>query len=144
MVGHRNARYERYGWASARLDDLLNVPGSRLAGLLTLAAAPSRAPAAWRVWRRDAAGHPSPNAGVIEAAFAGSLGIRLGGTNVYYGNRVEHRAVMDGGRPAEPGDIRRAVRLARRVGRAAAVTAALAALAARPLLPADCRLRTLS
>jgi adenosylcobinamide-phosphate synthase len=129
MVGHRNARYERYGWASARLDDLLNLPGARLAGLLTLASAPSRAPAAWRVWRRDAARHPSPNAGVIEAAFAGSLGIRLGGTNVYYGNRVEHRVIMDGGRPPEPGDIRRAVRLASRVGLGAAVAAALATLA---------------
>ena len=129
MVGHRNARYERYGWASARLDDLLNLPGARLAGLLTLAAVPSRAPAAWRVWRRDAARHPSPNAGVIEAAFAGSLGVRLGGTNVYYGNRVEHRAIMDGGRAPEPGDIGRAVRLARRVGLGAAGAAALAALA---------------
>jgi adenosylcobinamide-phosphate synthase len=128
MVGHHNARYERYGWASARLDDLLNLPGARLAGLLTLAAAPARAPEAWRVWRRDAAAHPSPNAGVVEAAFAGSLGVRLGGTNVYYGNRVEHRAVMDGGRPAEPRDIPRTAALARRVGHAAAVTAtALAA-----------------
>lgn len=124
MVGHRNARYERYGWASARLDDLLNLPGARLAGLLTLAASPARAAAAWRVWRRDAAAHPSPNAGVIEAAFAGALGVRLGGTNVYYGNRVEHRAVMDGGRPAEPGDIPRAVALARRVGHGAAIAAA--------------------
>jgi len=55
MVGHHNARYERYGWASARLDDLLNLPGARLAGLLTMAASPARAPQAWRVWRRDAA-----------------------------------------------------------------------------------------
>ena len=124
MVGHRNARYERYGWASARLDDGLNLPGARLAGLLTLAAAPSQARAAWRVWRRDAGAHPSPNAGVVEAAFAGALGVRLGGTNVYYGNRVEHRAVMDGGRPPEPGDIPRAAALARRVGHGAAVTAA--------------------
>jgi len=129
MVGHRNARYERYGWASARLDDLLNLPGARLAGLLTLAAAPSRATYAWQVWRRDAARHPSPNAGVIEAAFAGSLGVRLGGTNVYYGNRTEHRAIMDGGRPPEPRDIRRAADLARRVGLGAAAVAALAALA---------------
>lgn len=129
MVGRRSARYQRYGWASARLDDLLNLPGARLAGLLTLAAAPSRATAAWRVWRRDAARHPSPNAGVIEAAFAGSLGVRLGGTNVYYGNRVEHRAIMDGGRSPEPRDIRRAALLARRVGLGAAAVAALAALA---------------
>ena len=130
MVGHHSKRYERYGWASARLDDLLNLAGARLAGLLTLAAAPHHAPRAWRVWRRDAAGHPSPNAGVIEAAFAGALGVRLGGTNVYYGNRVEHRAVMDGGRPPEPGDIPRAASLARRVGCGTAlVTAALAAIA---------------
>jgi adenosylcobinamide-phosphate synthase len=129
MVGHRSARYERYGWASARLDDLLNLPGARLAALLTLAAAPSRAAGAWRVWRRDAAAHPSPNAGVIEAAFAGSLGVRLGGTNVYDGNRVEHRAIMDGGRPPEPRDIPRAALLARRVGHGAVAVAALAALA---------------
>ena len=129
MVGHHDARYERYGWASARLDDLLNLPGARLAGLLTMAASPARAPQAWRVWRRDAAAHPSPNAGVVEAAFAGALGVRLGGTNVYYGNRVEHRAVMDGGRPAEPRDIPRAAALARRVGHGAAITtAALAAI----------------
>lgn len=127
MVGHHNARYERYGWASARLDDLLNLPAARLAGLLTLAVAPSRAGGAWRVWRRDAAAHPSPNAGVIEAAFAGTLGVRLGGTNVYYGGRVEHRAIMDGGRPPGPGDIGPAVRLARRAGAAAAVLAALVA-----------------
>lgn len=127
MVGHHNARYERYGWASARLDDLLNLPGARLAGLLTMAASPARAPEAWRVWRRDAAAHPSPNAGVVEAAFAGALGVRLGGTNVYDGNRVEHRAVMDGGRPAGPGDIPRATALARRVGHGAAVAAALLA-----------------
>jgi len=128
MVGHRNARYERYGWASARLDDLLNLPGARLAGALTLAVAPARAADGWRVWRRDAAAHPSPNAGVIEAVFAGALGIRLGGTNTYYGTRVEHRAVMDGGRPAVPADIPRATRLARRVGLAPAIT--VAALAA--------------
>lgn len=133
MVGHHNARYKRYGWASARLDDLLNLPGARLAGLLTLTADPSRAPAAWRVWRRDAARHPSPNAGVIEAAFAGALGIRLGGTNLYYGNRVEHRPIMDGGRPPEPRDIPRATLLARRVDSAAAAAAAALALAGTPL-----------
>ncbi|HEX8007481.1 MAG TPA: cobalamin biosynthesis protein, partial [Trebonia sp.] len=121
--------YERYGWASARLDDLLNFPGSRLACLLTLGADPRHAPGAWRVRRRDAAAHPSPNAGAIEAAFAGALGVRLGGTNVYYGSRVEHRAIMDGGRPPEPYDIPRATRLARRVDSAAAAVAAALALA---------------
>lgn len=126
MVGHRSARYERYGWASARLDDVLNLPGSRLAGSLVLLGSRSRARDAWRVWRRDAAAHPSPNAGVVEAAFAGSLGIRLGGTNTYPGGRVEHRAVLGDGRPAEPRDIPRATALARRVGIGAVLTAASA------------------
>lgn len=127
MVGHRNARYQRYGWASARLDDLVNLPGSRLTGVLTLVASPARAGDAWRTWRRDAGRHPSPNAGVAEAAFAGALGVRLGGTNRYDGNRVEHRAVMGDGRPPRPQDITRARRLAGRVGAGAALTAAVTA-----------------
>jgi adenosylcobinamide-phosphate synthase len=124
MVGHRNARYERFGWAAARLDDVLNLPGARLAGLLTVAAHPSRGAAAWRAWRRDAAGHPSPNAGVVEAAFAGSLGVRLGGTNTYYGSRVEHRALLGDGDAPTPPDIPRGTRLARRVGLGAVAVAA--------------------
>jgi adenosylcobinamide-phosphate synthase len=123
MVGHHNARYERYGWGSARLDDLLNVPGARLSGVLVLTSDPARAASAWRAWRRDAAAHPSPNAGVLEASFAGALGIRLGGTNRYYGHTIEHRAVMGDGRAAEPRDIRDAVVLARRVGLGAALVA---------------------
>lgn len=124
MIGHHNERYERFGWAAARLDDVLNLPGSRLTGLLVLAAAPTRASEAWRAWRRDAAAHPSPNAGVAEAAFAGALGTRLGGTNRYYGNRIEHRAIMGDGRAARSDDIPAATRLARRVGLGAAVVAA--------------------
>ncbi|MFI5428319.1 cobalamin biosynthesis protein [Aeromicrobium sp. UC242_57] len=115
MVGHHNDRYERFGWASARLDDLVSLPGSRLSGLLTIAAVPGRGKEAWSTWRRDASAHPSPNGGVVESAFAGSLGIRLGGVNQYYGNRVEHRAVMGSGRPARPTDIVRAAEIARRV-----------------------------
>ncbi|UDY25031.1 cobalamin biosynthesis protein [Nocardioides sp. Kera G14] len=129
MVGHHNARYENYGWASARLDDLATWPAARLVGLLTMAADPRRARAAWTTWRRDASGHPSPNAGVAESAFAGALGIRLGGTNHYYGGRrIEHRAIMGDGRPAQPHDIVGANRIARRVGASAACVAALAAL----------------
>lgn len=124
MVGHHNERYELFGWASARLDDLLNLPGARLAGLLTMAAAPVRAGQAWQAWRRDASRHPSPNAGVVEASFAGALDVRLGGTNRYYGNRTEHRAVMGDGRAAEPADIPRAAGLAHRVGLGAALVAA--------------------
>jgi len=127
MVGHRNRRYRNFGWASARLDDLLNLPGSRATGLLTLAADPGRAREAWSTWRRDAAAHPSPNAGVVEAAFAGSLGLRLGGTNQYDGSRVEDRAVLGDGRAPTPQDVVRANRLARRVGAGAAAVAGLVA-----------------
>ncbi|MGW5372859.1 cobalamin biosynthesis protein, partial [Streptomyces sp. NPDC004011] len=68
-------------------------------------------------WRADAAGHPSPNAGPVEASFAGALGVRLGGTLSYAG-RVEHRPVLNGGagRAVRAADIERAVRLSRRVG----------------------------
>jgi adenosylcobinamide-phosphate synthase len=129
MVGHHNDRYERFGWAAARFDDLVNLPGSRLAGIATLLARPRTSRGAAQAWRRDAAAHPSPNAGVIEAAFAGSLGIRLGGTNRYYGSRVEHRTVMGDGRSPRPEDIGRAVRLARSVGAISAVASAGIALA---------------
>ncbi len=130
MIGHHNDRYENFGWAAARLDDLANLPAARLGGLAVLAARPASAGEAWRAWRRDARKHPSPNAGVIEAAFAGSLGIRLGGTNRYHGERVEHRVVMGDGRPAEACDIAAAVHLARRVDRIALAIAVLLALIA--------------
>lgn len=135
MVGHHNVRYERYGWASARLDDLANLPGSRLTALLVLAAAPARARSAWRVWRRDAAGHPSPNAGPVEAAWAGALGIRLGGTNTYYGDRTEHRAVMGDGRLSTVTDVAAAIVLARRVGLGAVLVMAAAQRWARTQSP---------
>ena len=127
MVGHRNTRYGRFGWASARLDDLLNHPGARLSGLLTAAVAPRRSTEALRSWREHARHHPSPNAGVVESAFAGALGIRLGGTT-RYGSRIEHRPVLGDGRPAEPRDVARGTALARRVGAGAALAAAGAAL----------------
>jgi adenosylcobinamide-phosphate synthase len=127
MVGHRSPRYRRFGWASARLDDLVNLPGARLAGALAVGLGGDPR-AAHRAWRRDAAAHPSPNAGVVEAAFAGSLGLRLGGTNTYDGARVEHRAVMGDGRLPCAADIPRAAALARRVGTGAVVVAASVAL----------------
>lgn len=130
MVGHRGARYGRFGWASARLDDLLNLPGARLSGVLAAALAllvggsPSAALAAWR---RDARRHPSPNAGVVEAAFAGALGVRLGGRNTY-AHGTEDRVVLGDGPPPTRADVARAVRLADAVGLASAgVAAALAA-----------------
>jgi adenosylcobinamide-phosphate synthase len=118
MVGRRNQRYREFGWAAARADDLANWLPARLTGALTVALAPlvgGSAGAAWRVLRRDGGRHPSPNAGRPEAAAAGALGLRLGGVN-HYGERREHRPELGDGRPAEPGDIARASRLAGLVG----------------------------
>ena len=129
MVGHRSPRYERFGWASARFDDVLNLPGSRLTALAATGLAPTvggRPADAARAWRRDAARHPSPNAGPVEAAFAGALGVRLGGINTYAG-RVEDRHTLGDGRPPGVQDIERARLLADRVGLAAAAVTVAAA-----------------
>jgi adenosylcobinamide-phosphate synthase len=126
MVGHRNPRYERFGWAAAKLDDLANLIPARLTGVLAAGLAPlvGGSPAAgFRAMLRDGRNHPSPNAGQCEAAFAGALGVRLGGTNVY-GNTVERRGPLGDGRRPEPVDIARAVRLSRAAG---VVSVALAA-----------------
>ncbi|MFJ4846147.1 MULTISPECIES: cobalamin biosynthesis protein [unclassified Streptomyces] len=115
MVGHRSPRFRRFGWASARLDDVAGFPGARLTAALAVLAGPDRR-GAWRVWQADGGRHPSPNAGPVEASFAGALGVRLGGT-LAYGGRVEHRPVLGAGnRAVEVADIERAVRLSRRVG----------------------------
>jgi adenosylcobinamide-phosphate synthase len=115
MVGHKSPRYRRYGWASARLDDVAGWPGARLTAVLAALAGDSPRGAA-RAWRVDAVKHPSPNAGPVEASFAGALGVRLGGT-LSYGGRVEHRPELNGaGRAVHVDDIERAVRLSRRVG----------------------------
>jgi adenosylcobinamide-phosphate synthase len=126
MVGHRSERYLHFGWASARLDDLLNLPGSRLSALLVVLLGPDPGQAL-AAWRRDAPAHPSPNAGPVEAAFAGALSIRLGGTN-RYDSRTEHRPVLGSGRAPCPEDIERAVVLARQVDRVSLLVAALLAL----------------
>jgi adenosylcobinamide-phosphate synthase len=126
MVGHRTQRYERFGWASARLDDLLGWLPARLTAVLMVGCAPmvgGRPADAWRAWRRDAAAHPSPNAGPCEAAAAGALGVRLGGPTAYR-HRVECRPLLGRGHPPGPDDLRRAVRLSAAVG-----WATLAALA---------------
>jgi adenosylcobinamide-phosphate synthase len=126
MVGHRSPRYARFGWAAARLDDVANWVPARLTAALTVACAPlagGSADGALRIWRRDGAAHPSPNAGRCEAAMAGALGVRLGGRNVY-GSRVEDRPVLGDGRPPAAGDIGRAVALSRAVWVAAAALTA--------------------
>jgi adenosylcobinamide-phosphate synthase len=130
MVGHRSARYARYGTAAARLDDAANwVPGRVTAGLVA-AVRPARAARVWSVVRRDAPAHPSPNAGVAEAAFAAALDLRLGGTN-RYGDREELRPFLGDGRPPEPGDIGRALTLSRDVSLAFAAALVVGGVAWR-------------
>jgi len=163
MVGYRSPRYLRFGWASARLDDVANWVPARVTAALTIVCAPvaavtkktattktqtqmaplpgtsaqgppaeghrwpGPAAAAARAVLRDGARHPSPNAGWCEAAFAGALGLRLGGTNVY-GGVTEVRPGLGDGRAPEPDDIRRAIRLARAVTAAATGLAVLIAV----------------
>ncbi|MGW4535446.1 cobalamin biosynthesis protein [Nocardia sp. NPDC004340] len=128
MVGYRNERYGRFGWAAARTDDVANLAPARVSGLLTTALAPvigGRPAAAWRAWRRDAGKHPSPNAGVAEASMAGALGVTLGGRTEYR-HGIEMRPTLgDGPVPRVP-DLRRAVRLSEAVQVATAVLAATA------------------
>ena len=117
MIGHRTARYAAFGWAAARLDDLVNLPASRLAALLLIGAAVLQKGAssveAWRTLWFDAPRHRSPNAGYPEAAMAGALRLSLAGPRSYDGVRVED-ATMGGGRwDANAADIRRALALYR-------------------------------
>jgi adenosylcobinamide-phosphate synthase len=129
MVGHRSARYARFGWAAARLDDLLTFAPARVTVLLAAACAPlvsGDGARALAVARRDGGRHPSPNAGRCEAAFAGALGLRLGGTN-RYGGRVEVRGPLGDGAPPDPAAVRRVVRLSALVTVAAAALATAAA-----------------
>jgi adenosylcobinamide-phosphate synthase len=126
MIGHRSPRYLRFGWAAARLDDLANFVAARATAALVVICAPlvgGSPSGAVRAWRRDAARHPSPNAGVVEAAFAGALGVRLGGPTHYH-HEVQIRPTLgDGGQPTVA-DLRRAVELSRVVQAAAAVLVA--------------------
>jgi adenosylcobinamide-phosphate synthase len=129
MVGHRTPRYARFGWASARLDDLLTWPWARAATAAAVAVAPviggtrpeclHGLPAARR--------HPSPNAGLIEAAFAGALGARLGGRNDYGGRLEERPALGRAERPPTASDIRRAVHLSVAITLATTATAGVLA-----------------
>ena len=130
MVGYRNPRYLRFGWASARLDDAAGFVPARATALLVAAVHPARWRQVLNAVRQDARLHPSPNAGVAEAAFAAALGLRLGGTNSY-GGLAEHRPALGRGRAPERADIERAVRLSRHVGDAAAVSMVVGAFLLR-------------
>jgi adenosylcobinamide-phosphate synthase len=131
MIGHRTLRHADFGWAAARLDDLVNLPASRLSALFLIAAATINgdASAACRAVRRDAQSHRSPNAGYPEAAVAGALGLSLAGPRRYGGVLVEDATMGDGRRDADAGDIRRALVLYRW-----ADTLAIASVAAVALL----------
>lgn len=118
MIGHKSERYLQYGWAAARLDDLVNLPASRLAALWIALAAlvtpGASARAAIVCVLRDAGKHRSPNAGWPEAAMAGALGLKLNGPRVYGETRIDD-AYMGNGRPdASAADIRAALTLYRR------------------------------
>ncbi|MEU4432264.1 cobalamin biosynthesis protein [Nocardia rhamnosiphila] len=135
MIGYRNPRYRRFGWAAARVDDLANLLPARATGLLTALVAPlvgGRPGTVLRTWRRDAGKHPSPNAGVVEAAAAGALGVRLGG-RTEYPHGVEQRPELGAGPAPTVGDLRRAVRLSELVQYAAVVSAAAVAVASAGL-----------
>jgi adenosylcobinamide-phosphate synthase len=115
MIGHKSQRYLKFGWAAARLDDLVNLPCSRLSGLLFVAAAgltnSDSGRAAFTAMMRDAGKHVSPNAGWPEAALAGALGIRLGGPRSYDGRTVDLATMGEGRSQLEANDIRRGLRL---------------------------------
>ncbi|MFP5020626.1 cobalamin biosynthesis protein [Pseudonocardia phyllosphaerae] len=129
MVGYRSPRYDRFGRASARLDDVVNLLPARVTALLTVALAPAvggSPSAALRAWRRDAAGHPSPNAGPVEATAAGALGLRLGGTTTY-AHGTEERPSLGSGPAPTTADLHRAARLSRLVAGASGALAVLTA-----------------
>lgn len=126
MIGYRSEKYLRFGWAAARFDDLVNIVPARLTGALTAACAPvvgGSVQESLAAWKRDAAAHPSPNAGVAEASAAGALGISLGG-RTEYAHGVEMRPVLGRGPVPTPNDLRRAARLSSAVQISAAVVSA--------------------
>jgi adenosylcobinamide-phosphate synthase len=117
MVGHMSERHRAFGWAAARLDDLVNLPASRLTGLMFVAAAAfvpgASASSAWQAYRRDARLHRSPNAGWPEAAMAGALGLRIAGPRSYGGVLVDDHWMGDGRAEATAQDIDRALKIYR-------------------------------
>ncbi|MGL4306412.1 MAG: cobalamin biosynthesis protein [Mycobacteriaceae bacterium] len=131
MVGYRSTRYVRFGWAAAKLDDVVNLVPARLCGLLTAVVAPAVSGTfrqTIRAWRRDAGQHPSPNAGVVESSMAGALGITLGGPTQYpYG--LEIRPKLGSGPTPEAPDLERVLRLSLIVQQTSVVLSAFAAIA---------------
>lgn len=129
MVGHRSAQYLHFGRTAARLDDVAAWLPARLTAALVAAVRPAAATSVMDAVRRQAPAHPSPNAGVAEAAFAAALGLRLGGPTSY-GGKPDNRPQLGEGRAARPSDIRRATRLCRDVTFALVAALVLTATAA--------------
>jgi adenosylcobinamide-phosphate synthase len=131
MIGHKDERHGAFGWAAARLDDLVNLPASRLAALwlvlATVLTPGTSARDAAQAVRRDAGRHRSPNAGWPEAAMAGVLGLKLAGPRVYGETLVDDAFMGSGRRQADAADIRRALRLYRRACALQALALAMAA-----------------
>lgn len=115
MIGHRTERHADFGRNAAQLDDIVNLPASRLSALLIAGAASftkgASASAAWRATWRDGPKHASPNAGYPEAAMAGALGLSLAGPRSYHGKETEGAWMGDGRREANAADIRAALNL---------------------------------
>jgi len=115
MIGHRTERYESFGKSAAQLDDLVNLPGARLSGLLIVAGAAlggsTSAASAWHTMLGDASKHASPNAGYPEAAMAGALGLALGGPRSYEGKDTDGAWLGDGRREAKAADVYAALEL---------------------------------
>ncbi|SFR76366.1 adenosylcobinamide-phosphate synthase CbiB [Sphingomonas jatrophae] len=105
LIGHREPRWRAFGWAAARTDDLLNIAPARIAGVLLCLAGGG----GWRVMWRDCRAHASPNAGWPEAAMAGALGVALAGPVAYDGVVQAKAWIGAGSRPAQAGDLRRAL-----------------------------------
>jgi len=134
MIGYRSPRYVHFGWAAAKLDDAANYVAARVTAALAVMFAPlvgGSPSGAARSWRRDAARHPSPNAGVVEAAFAGALGVRLGGPTQYH-HELQIRPTLGDGREPTVADLRRAVTLSWVVQAGAVVLACLLGYRRRP------------
>jgi adenosylcobinamide-phosphate synthase len=135
MIGHYTERYEHFGKPAAQIDDIANLPGSRISALLLIAAAATTGDAsagdAWHAMVRDAGKHASPNAGYPEAAMAGALGLSLGGPHSYEGKTTEGAWLGDGRREAKAADVQAALNVYGRAdGLLIAVVFVLAALTA--------------
>lgn len=133
MIGHRTTRHRDFGYAVAKLDDLVNLPASRISALLIVAAAAVTRNASvaqsWSAVCRDARRHRSPNAGYPEAAMAGALGLSLAGPRVYGGELVQDAFMGNGRRNANPQDIRAALTLYRRADAILMLSVAVLAVA---------------